>query len=232
LYHELNGSICEVNNFEENFDYAKEKILKHPERQYPILNMSFKQVCEKSFKSIILSCKRFQMFLAEGLGKQGYKAGDIFNRALQSVEDNREMKQISLSIEGLERIATASLQIRDYKAYFIFSNLLQNAVKYSPAHGAIQVKFDLVSKDNKPFLSCTLQDNGIGIPANEINNVKEGNRGSNALQQNIPGTGYGLQKVTKLLKFIHQPLEIQSPIFDSATQPGTRIHFSIPLRQD
>ncbi len=91
-----------------------------------------------------------------------------------------------------ERIASAPMQtVGDPKLLFqTFSNLLANAVKYSPNGGAIEVDASVVSGD----IVVAVSDRGIGIPPDDLGRLFERyRRGSNV--SGIVGTGVGLYLV-------------------------------------
>ncbi|WP_445637850.1 histidine kinase [Nostoc sp. DSM 114161] len=69
----------------------------------------------------------------------------------------------------------------------IFSNLMSNAIKYSPDGGTVE--FHLIGKESQVIFS--IQDWGIGIPMAEQENLFQSfSRASNV--DTIPGTGLGL----------------------------------------
>ncbi|MFN6495785.1 MAG: ATP-binding protein [Nostoc sp. DedQUE01] len=69
----------------------------------------------------------------------------------------------------------------------IFTNLMSNAIKYSPDGGTVE--FHLIGKESQVIFS--IQDRGIGIPmADQENLFQSFSRGSNV--DTIPGTGLGL----------------------------------------
>ncbi|MFN6565169.1 MAG: ATP-binding protein [Nostoc sp. ChiSLP01] len=69
----------------------------------------------------------------------------------------------------------------------IFSNLMSNAIKYSPDGGTVE--FHLISKESQVIFS--VRDWGIGIPMAEQENLFQSfSRASNV--DTIPGTGLGL----------------------------------------
>ena len=77
----------------------------------------------------------------------------------------------------------------------ILSNLLSNAMKYSPEGGAIQ--FDLVCQDD--MTRFRIQDNGIGIPPENLSNLFEVFHRCHNVGQ-IRGTGLGLAVVKKCVE--------------------------------
>ncbi|MEY3401904.1 MAG: hypothetical protein RLZZ86_1519 [Cyanobacteriota bacterium] len=80
----------------------------------------------------------------------------------------------------------------------IITNLLTNAIKYSPDHNL--VNFSLSRKDNQ--LIFKIIDHGIGIPAtDQVHLFEYFQRGSNV--GTLPGTGLGLSIVKKCVD-LHQ----------------------------
>jgi signal transduction histidine kinase len=91
-----------------------------------------------------------------------------------------------------ERIATAPMpMVGDAKLLFqVFSNILSNAIKYSPDGGVIAV--DAAPAADEVIVAVA--DHGIGIPATDLDRLFERyHRGSNV--SGIVGTGVGLYLV-------------------------------------
>jgi two-component system sensor histidine kinase KdpD len=71
----------------------------------------------------------------------------------------------------------------------VLFNLLDNAAKYSPQHGAIQVS---LTRDAEGVL-LQVQDQGIGLPPGMTEQIfRPFGRAPNAQAANIPGLGLGL----------------------------------------
>jgi len=71
----------------------------------------------------------------------------------------------------------------------VLSNLLENAVKYSPAGGGVEVT---LSRDGVGVL-VSVSDRGIGLPMQATETIFEPfGRATNAQQQQLPGMGLGL----------------------------------------
>jgi signal transduction histidine kinase len=71
----------------------------------------------------------------------------------------------------------------------VITNLLENAAKYSPQGGSIEV--ELVADHDG--VSLVVRDYGIGFPASAAERIFEPfGRASNAAERNIPGLGLGL----------------------------------------
>jgi signal transduction histidine kinase len=121
-----------------------------------------------------------------------------------------------------EQIATAPMQtVGDPKLLFqVFSNLLGNAVKYSPSGGAIDVEAAIVFGD----IVVTFSDRGIGIPQNDLERLFERyHRGSNV--SGIVGTGVGLYLVKMVVDMHRGQVDVQS-----REGQGSRFTVRLPIR--
>lgn len=101
----------------------------------------------------------------------------------------------------------------------ILSNLLHNAIKYSPAGG--EVRFTLECRP--PIAIFTVRDQGIGIPNAEQHRLFESfHRCSNVGK--IPGTGLGLAIVNRCVELHRGELQIKSEV-----NRGTTMTVMLPL---
>jgi signal transduction histidine kinase len=91
----------------------------------------------------------------------------------------------------------------------VFVNLVGNAIKFSPAGG--QVNIGLRSLNSG--LAVTIQDSGIGIPSEDIPLLfNRFFRGSNAIENEIPGTGIGLFIVRSILEKHKGSIKVHSEL--------------------
>lgn len=89
----------------------------------------------------------------------------------------------------------------------MLTNLVSNAIKYSPAGSTVQVR--LTCEDNKIIFSCS--DQGIGIPAKDQPYLfKSFSRASNV--GTIPGTGLGLSIVKKCVDLHKGQITVESEV--------------------
>lgn len=78
------------------------------------------------------------------------------------------------------------------------SNLLANALKYSPAGGTITISLDHEQSDRPALLIC-ISDEGVGIPAADLPRVFERyHRAGNVVT--MPGTGLGLASARQIIE--------------------------------
>jgi signal transduction histidine kinase len=122
----------------------------------------------------------------------------------------------------LERFAAVPTpMIGDAKLLFqVFSNLLANAIKYSPGGGAIEVEAGSAADE----VVVTVSDRGIGIPPRDLPRLFERyHRGANV--SGIVGTGVGLYLVKMALDLHRGGIEVQSK-----ENEGSRFTVRLPRR--
>lgn len=99
----------------------------------------------------------------------------------------------------------------------ILTNLISNAIKYSPKGGVVQVK--LVSASNT--ITLAVKDEGIGIPTADLEQLFTiFHRGSNV--ETIPGTGLGLA-------IVKQCVDLQNGRINIASEEGKGTEFTVTL---
>lgn len=106
--------------------------------------------------------------------------------------------------------------------HIIVSNLVSNAVKYTPSGGSVAISYSQI--DNK--IKITVSDNGIGIPEKEAKSLfSKFYRASNAQLFHTEGTGLGLYVVKQSVEKLGAEIS-----FESEEGKGTEFKISIPLR--
>ena len=108
----------------------------------------------------------------------------------------------------------------------IFINLLGNAIKFSPDGSEISIALDLnVSYSGDQYVRVTLTDQGIGIPAEDIDNLfTRFFRAKNADSGQYPGTGLGLAIVQQVVSRHNGLIHVTSEI-----GKGTTFIIEIPV---
>lgn len=102
----------------------------------------------------------------------------------------------------------------------VFINLINNAIKFTPAHGFIEI----FSIEKAGMLTISVRDNGIGIPANKLNQLFDMDteikrKGTD----NELGTGLGLIMVKDFVHMMNGTIEVVS--IEGA---GSTFSFSVP----
>jgi signal transduction histidine kinase len=103
----------------------------------------------------------------------------------------------------------------------VFSNLVSNAIKYSPGGGLIRVGGWVEEDQVRIFIS----DEGIGIPANEQERIFERfARVDNSLTRQMPGAGLGLFLVKAVVEAHGGRVWV-----DSRPGHGSTFNFTLPI---
>ncbi len=102
--------------------------------------------------------------------------------------------------------------------YSVLSNLLTNAVKYSPAGSEVKIGLS----ESEGFLTLTVEDQGIGIAEEDQENLFEPFfRGKNV--DEIPGTGLGLPIVKRSVDLMGGTISVES-----RSGSGSKFKIDIP----
>jgi two-component system, sensor histidine kinase and response regulator len=154
-----------------------------------------------------------------------------------------EMHRVSVSIpevvadavEGFQTIAREkSVSVRAYhkgtlpliqadrdKLHQILSNLIQNAVKFTPSEGEVRVEAELIKGG---FAQVSVVDTGCGIPPHELGKVFDKFYRGDSVPPETRGTGLGLS-ITKSLVEMHG-----GQIWvESTPGQGSRFSFTLPI---
>lgn len=140
--------------------------------------------------------------------------GEIAGKSLDILQSLHEQKKISVAVkaEGVGPVAVDPDLIER-----VFTNLLGNAIKYTPAGGAITIT---VTDEGKTLL-CAVEDTGPGIPAEFLERVFK--KFEQVTGQKKGGTGLGLT-IAKYFVERHRG-RIWA---ESAPVQGARFCFQIP----
>jgi signal transduction histidine kinase/ligand-binding sensor domain-containing protein/DNA-binding response OmpR family regulator len=141
-------------------------------------------------------------------------------RTFDSFEEWAKRKEISFTLQAGQ--ADRQLCFDENKLDIILSNLLSNAFKFVDKGGNISVEVIPDKKQNDPSgkldLMITVEDDGIGIPEDQIDLIFQ--RYYEGGQSNLKGSGIGLSMVKELV-------EIQSGTVSVMSQPGKGARFTV-----
>jgi signal transduction histidine kinase/CHASE1-domain containing sensor protein len=93
----------------------------------------------------------------------------------------------------------------------IFTNVLGNAVKYSPDGGAIAIQGVLDTSSEKTFVGIAVADHGIGMTPAQAGRVCERFYRADT-SGNIPGTGLGMAIVKEVIELLGGKIHVASAI--------------------
>ncbi|MFD0726082.1 phosphate regulon sensor histidine kinase PhoR [Lysobacter brunescens] len=111
---------------------------------------------------------------------------------------------------SVEDAAGVDLMGSTKELHSAFSNLVSNAIRYTPAGGKIRIRF-LPERDGG--VSLAVEDTGYGIPAAHLPRITERfYRVSTSRSRESGGTGLGLSIVKHVLNLHQARLEIESEV--------------------
>jgi signal transduction histidine kinase len=124
---------------------------------------------------------------------------EILKQTLRQLELPAREKNILLSLQITETLdeGVYILNVDENALSQVFVNLLGNAIKFTPAGGQVNIGLRSLNLG----VEVSIRDSGIGIPSEDIPLLfNRFFRGSNAVQDEIPGTGIGLFIVRSILE--------------------------------
>jgi hypothetical protein len=153
-----------------------------------------------------------------GLRRSGFVPLDMTDLAANAVEfyaPAAELKNIDLALssDGAQSVSGDPVLLAQ-----ALSNLLDNALKYAPEHGTIEVA---VHRRTDDTVEVSVADNGPGIAESERSKVVERFYRGDA-SRGTPGVGLGLSLVQAVAKLHGSALEF------SDRGPGLRVAFTVP----
>ncbi len=129
----------------------------------------------------------------------------ILGECIDQLAHEISEKRISMAYEAPDTMLTVCASAEGLAQ--IFSNLIGNAVKYTPPDGELTVH--LTQRTGSAVI--TISDTGIGIPAKDLPHIwEEFFRASNARRSQIVGTGLGLSIVKRLVDSLGGMISVQS----------------------
>jgi signal transduction histidine kinase len=147
--------------------------------------------------------------------------GEILEQVIEEYREEINQKDLDLLVEvdkNIPEVTAAPEQIKS-----VWSNLISNAVKFTPEQGEIAI--GLQYRDGA--LKGCVEDTGIGIPLEDQEKLfTEFFRAENAKQAGVPGTGLGLVIVKRVVEGLGGNVSVTSDV-----GAGSTFAFSIPLEK-
>lgn len=103
----------------------------------------------------------------------------------------------------------------------VFTNLLDNAIKYTPQQGKIQLSIDSLRQNNIRQLQISIADSGIGIPQEEHKKVLEPFYRLEK-HRDHQGNGLGLSLVSAIIKLHKGTIRFED------NKPGLKVCITLP----
>jgi len=124
----------------------------------------------------------------------------------------READSLSHGRHAITLVRTSDADLRGSTDYLhsAFSNLLSNAIRYTPENGRIEISWQATADGGARF---AVADTGAGIPAEHLPRITERfYRVSTSRSRETGGTGLGLSIVKHVMQLHHAHLTIDSEV--------------------
>lgn len=146
----------------------------------------------------------------------------ILQFVINSYAGEAQKRQVKLELkETKKKIPKLLLDIEKLK--LAFQNIIDNALKYTPAEGKVVISVDYNDKE----VVVSVKDNGVGIPEEQQNRIfSKFFRGKNVMKMETDGSGLGLF-ISKNIIDSHDG----RIWFESKPGKGTTFYFAIPIKK-
>jgi len=145
---------------------------------------------------------------------QSVESRYLIEEALLAVSPLADAKRITIAVESID---VPALQADPERILRVLSNLLGNAIKFTPEGGKITVRAERRDGD----LSIAVADTGPGIPADDLPHVFD--RYWKAAAASKPGSGLGLYIASGIIE-AHG-----GKIWAESSAGGARFTFTLPI---
>jgi two-component system, OmpR family, phosphate regulon sensor histidine kinase PhoR len=144
--------------------------------------------------------------------------GQIAAEVVEQLEKKAELKNISISILPKNSIPIL-VNADTFRMNQVFTNLIENAIKYGNENGKVNIIFESEQKYWKVYI----KDNGPGIPEEHLNRIFERfYRVEKSRSKDMGGTGLGLAIVKHILAGHRSKISVNSKI-----EKGTTFSFKL-----
>jgi signal transduction histidine kinase len=166
----------------------------------------------------ILELSRLDAGLSE-TRRQALNLGEAIDETVNNLRPLAEAKQVSLMWQ--KPASPLTLMADRNQLERVVRNLLDNAIKYTPAGGSVSVHSASVSNNGQPMAQIRVSDSGIGIPPEHQAHVFERFYRVDP-SHTVPGTGLGLSIVKEIVTLYGGNVHLES-------MPGRGSAFTVIL---
>ncbi|MEG4492454.1 GAF domain-containing sensor histidine kinase [Microcoleus sp. D3_18_C4] len=132
----------------------------------------------------------------------------------EAIASERNLKLVADLEANLPPVSANDRALRE-----VLSNLIDNALKYTPAGRQIYIKVRYKAADGDragysqlPAIAVAVSDTGSGIPPQDLEHLFERHYRGEKAQTEIPGTGLGLAIARDLVRQMQGEIEVFSPV--------------------
>jgi light-regulated signal transduction histidine kinase (bacteriophytochrome) len=189
-------------------DEAGEQVLRRGVERIRRLAAHMKALTDDLVDLASIEAHRFALHL------KSVESRDLIDEALLGASPLAEAKRITLAVESID---VPRLEADPERIFRVLSNLLGNAIKFTPEGGTITIRTERRGDD----LSIAVADTGPGIAADQLPHIFE--RYWKAQSTSQPGSGLGLYIARGIVE-AHG-----GKIFAESSDAGARFTFILPV---
>jgi len=214
--HELRGPITVIRGYLDSLNDELQQTLDDEQKEL--------------FKRLIVSANRLDTYIKNILNSSRYdrrhfsvrlsevRLLDIYSAVADDMQLRASAQHRLLSINIPTNLPTVAADVSSVSE--VFSNLIDNAVKYSNEGGAIEVR----AERENDFIKVDVADHGIGMPANVVGNLFHKFYRSHRSRETVAGTGIGLYISKAIVESHGGTMEVRS-----VEGEGSTFSFTLPL---
>jgi len=221
--HELKTPLVSIKGFS---DFLLAKFQEKYDNETLSILKEIKQGCVRLDNIInsLLESSQLESGQLKLILKQG-NLSELIKSCLKEMQAVAEMRNQSIYLNIDDNLIT-NFDIQ--RIYEVFSNLLINAINYTPPGGEIKIFSEVKSN----FFIISIEDNGIGFSAEEKNQLFKQfgkiERYGQGWDVGIEGTGLGLYIAKKIIELHGGNIWMES----AGRNRGSKFSFSIPILRD
>lgn len=209
--------------------------IKNMNKQPQIFEASLK--LENYFNKIYTSGEKLLVFINDLLDSAKFESGKMeldyksydVGLLVESFINEQEARIDELELE-INISATSYNKNAEFDKHYIgqaINNLISNAIKYSPQGGHINISITACQYNNQEAIQFTIQDEGLGIPVDQLDMVFE--KFAQSSNKISGGTGLGLSLCKNIID-IHGG-KIWAENVNKETPQKARFSFIIPEKK-
>ncbi len=216
--HDLRSPMAVIHGYIETLAIKEDKLTVDEKKEY------LEIILKSSEKLKKLVADLFELSRLEAKQTEVKKEPVFLNEMLYDITRQFELiakeKNLKLNIQIPEKMPASSADVNMMNR--AFQNLMENAIKYSPESGEINVN----AKLDENTLNISFENSGRGIMEDEIPHIFDRYYKADASRETLNGTGLGLAIVKKIIE-LH---DAEIKVFSKANA-RTRFEILMPTGQ-
>jgi PAS domain S-box-containing protein len=148
-----------------------------------------------------------------------------FEDTIMLLAQKAKEKNVSYMI-SIDSSLEECVELDSFHIKQILTNLIGNAIKFTPEQGTVDIKIHKIHHDNENMIRFSVQDTGIGIPKDRQEKIFQPfSQADSSTTRKFGGTGLGLSISDKLVRSFGSQLKL-----DSEEGQGSKFYFDIQYK--